>query len=1016
MYRFKSSKYKNATPKVPKKGEGWVLDVSVGAPQSFGNHIKASALYKAFSVDNRGGGSLGILPLDEVGKKSKNLPLLHAHSDFVTDFDFCPYDDGLLATCSHDATIKIWRMPEGALLGNNTPQNPEVVLHPGKSRIENLAFNPAVDCVLASATDDTLQIWDLVSQQELSSNLKHEELIQSLSWRGDGNQLVSSGRDKKLRVWDPRLSTNVLEAPSHSNNRDSRVVWLGNTEYILSTGLGSAREREVTLRDVRKFNVSLSSSSGDSAMGVYIPLYDPDTNMLFLAAKGDITVHFWEVTFKEPFLSEASKYMGEVQTKGAGLVPKRALKVMDGEVNRVLILGQDCIVPIPYQVPRKTYRDFHADIFPDTTIASPAIAVSDWMAKKPAKAISKVSLDPEKRPKEGLTRTGHKLGTGPAPGALADDSAGRQIRIVPTDFSVKEAREDAKPRPFPSEKPLPAPKPAPRTKVSCPRWDDPPSSGGSSTNGTASENGDASSAMPPPSKVAPRPRPSVTSGTGGMGSPAAAPRVAANVRRQSSRNEGRGFKVRVSKFRHLNGAVGSRDTQITNLPPLCKTIPGESEGFRANTERLALPLAISGGHVAILELSRRGRLQSGVVPSLICGTSVMDFAWDPFDNRRIAIACDDGRVRIWTIPESGLTESLTDPDFELKGHTEKVHFVKFHPTAAGVLATGSHDLTVFIWDLETRENRICLRGHTDQIFSLAWHPDGVTVATVCKDQKLRVYDPRQSEEPLGEGLGPTGTRGARVTWVLGGSHLVTTGFNKVSERQVSLYDARALSSPVTTEGIDVSPSILIPFYDEDSSTLFLTGKGDSTIFAFEVALDAPFLYPLSHYKCSGPHQAVSFLPKLACNVGEVEFAKAFRLTTGSVEPLSFRVPRLRSELFQDDLFPDTRVTWQPAMTSAEWFAGVSRPPKLVSLRPVGMDCLSEAPEARPPPTHVPRLHQEVNLEFEGDMTMSSSVVESNREKEEQIINSMKSKITSQHDALPQDMFEGVDPKEWDEEL
>lgn len=80
MYRFKSSKYKNATPKVPKKGEGWVLDISVGAPQSFGNHIKASGLYKAFSVDNRGGGSLGVLALDDNGKKSKNCPLLHAHS------------------------------------------------------------------------------------------------------------------------------------------------------------------------------------------------------------------------------------------------------------------------------------------------------------------------------------------------------------------------------------------------------------------------------------------------------------------------------------------------------------------------------------------------------------------------------------------------------------------------------------------------------------------------------------------------------------------------------------------------------------------------------------------------------------------------------------------------------------------------------------------------------------------------------------------------------------------------
>lgn len=74
-------------------------------------------------------------------------------------------------------------------------------------------------------------------------------------------------------------------------------------------------------------------------------------------------------------------------------------------------------------------------------------------------------------------------------------------------------------------------------------------------------------------------------------------------------------------------------------------------------------------------------------------------------------------MRLWTIPESGLSESLTDPDAELKGHMEKVHFVKFHPTASSVLATGSHDLTVLIWDLETCQSRICLRGHTDQVGS-----------------------------------------------------------------------------------------------------------------------------------------------------------------------------------------------------------------------------------------------------------------------------------------------------------
>lgn len=33
-----------------------------------------------------------------------------------------------------------------------------------------------------------------------------------------------------------------------------------------------------------------------------------------------------------------------------------------------------------------------------------------------------------------------------------------------------------------------------------------------------------------------------------------------------------------------------------------------------------------------------------------------------------------------------------------------------------------------------------------------------------------------------------------------------------------------LNNPLNTVGLDVSPAILMPYYDEDSSTLFLTGR------------------------------------------------------------------------------------------------------------------------------------------------------------------------------------------------
>lgn len=85
---------------------------------------------------------------------------------------------------------------------------------------------------------------------------------------------------------------------------------------------------------------------------ILMPLFDPDTNMLFLAGKGDTTIMYMEVMDKDPCLVEGIRHSGE-QTKGVCLVPKRALNVMQAEVNRLLQLTSNMVIPIMYQVPRK---------------------------------------------------------------------------------------------------------------------------------------------------------------------------------------------------------------------------------------------------------------------------------------------------------------------------------------------------------------------------------------------------------------------------------------------------------------------------------------------------------------------------------------------------------------------------------------------------------------------------------------------------------------------------------------
>ncbi|XP_037794281.1 coronin-7-like [Penaeus monodon] len=167
-WRFKVSKYKNAAPILPKK-EDWVNDIKVGAPQSCGNHVKASAAFIAFNVENRGGGSLGVVPLDYKGRIDSTTPLVHGHSDLITDFDFSPFDDGMLATCSTDANVKIWHIPEGGL--TESLANAEYALPQFDKRVENVLFHPTTEFILTVAYFDTVKLWDIKHEKELFCKL-----------------------------------------------------------------------------------------------------------------------------------------------------------------------------------------------------------------------------------------------------------------------------------------------------------------------------------------------------------------------------------------------------------------------------------------------------------------------------------------------------------------------------------------------------------------------------------------------------------------------------------------------------------------------------------------------------------------------------------------------------------------------------------------------------------------------------------------------------------------------------
>jgi WD40 repeat protein len=76
----------------------------------------------------------------------------------------------------------------------------------------------------------------------------------------------------------------------------------------------------------------------------------------------------------------------------------------------------------------------------------------------------------------------------------------------------------------------------------------------------------------------------------------------------------------------------------------------------------------------------------------------------------------------------------------LTGHARPVMSVAFSPDGQ-TLATGSADHTVRLWDVATRRQiGHPLTGHTDAVTSVAFSPDGKTLATGEFDGIARLWD------------------------------------------------------------------------------------------------------------------------------------------------------------------------------------------------------------------------------------------------------------------------------------
>lgn len=837
---------------------------------------------------------VGVVPLSSTGNK-RSKSLIKGHTSQVKDIAFDPFEKKTLVTCSTDATMKLWNIPEGGLLEDYSSAACSWTAKE-KEPLRGVCFHPCVAGLVVSRSSRRLHLWDIVS----NTNAKGGQLastadgtysgdMQSFCFTFGGEAVATTSKDKTLRLVDmraPSSSQVVASAACHEGIRHSRVIQLGD-HSLLTTGHGAggtSKTRQMSLWDTRRLDSSLKDplssavktieyDTGANYGNQLIPLFDSGDEtgrgLLFIAAKGEKNANIYQTSNGDVSLLHEEVGMGTQSTSGACLVPRQALRHYDDEVARVLQLTAGSIKAL--SVRGKGGKDDdgtagpRSEWYPPTTQGAPPSAeltVGGYMAGG--------NTAPNRIPIELCSAADVKSGEGGGEGSLKSAPRG----VGSGSSSVKMGKQ-------PTGLELDAEE---RIRA-------------------AIEAEEASMRARRSSEV-----------SGAL----------ATLTLGSNRQ---------SQFRYMRCDEGRLKDSYLDLRVSANPLLGDCPLATASESLWAFPWEGTGGRVFVSDFSNPCKVPASPLSLINCHAGALsDLSFSPFHADLLATAGSDCMLKVWRIPPPGATNALdalsswTDTDAVLvKRLDSPVQTILWHPVVPDLVACTTHENTVYVLSLDgTVLFQHTIEAATSSIISnISFHPTGTLIAAACKDNRVRVVDPSQAKAKGASATIATSCdigRNLRVVWCgSDAKHDSPTCLVTVSaqgnNRVVCAWNPSSLDEALAKADVDAASGQLYPMYDSSSQLVFVVGKGDSTLRTFDLRVSMPdaklaaTVQKCAEYASTDSRVAwagVCMLPKHSCDVKAVQIARIVKISKDRMTQLSFIMPRSDAQkgYFQDELYGD----------------------------------------------------------------------------------------------------------------
>ncbi len=188
-------------------------------------------------------------------------------------------DGKLLASGSHDKTIKLWLLPEGKRIKTLEGHNRSVTA---------LAISPNGKLLASGGEDKTIKLWSLPEGELAVTLQKHTDTVYILVVSLDGKLLASASGDKTIKLWS--LPEGVLVKTLEGHKGPIKALAMSPDGKLLASGSWDRTIKLWSLPD----GALLKTMDGRNLDEIIALAVSPDGKLLASGSK-DKTIKLWSL-------------------------------------------------------------------------------------------------------------------------------------------------------------------------------------------------------------------------------------------------------------------------------------------------------------------------------------------------------------------------------------------------------------------------------------------------------------------------------------------------------------------------------------------------------------------------------------------------------------------------------------------------------------------------------------------------------------------------------------------------